>query len=271
MRIKNLIEAPVEELKNEVASNVWQSEIINFNVLSKLGLFVCRKAIRQEIIEKYLHLYLYGLNSGNLHKDKFHLTEVKIPKENELRGIIKELDFINLVSLFFDGNVGSDVIRVVKKDADNSEPVFLHQDSCYQVGSLDRYSIFIALTECSDYNGGLILYPGTHNFGYLGDAGTIRSDILPTGYPYIQPALSTGDVLIMNSSIWHESSKYLNGNSRVYLEVHIQSIDEANTDIEICGVRKSQYRINLNGVSNNFEDQIFKSSRTQKLRELSRK
>ena len=199
------------------------------------------------------------------------MTEIKIPRENNLREIVNELDFQNLASSFFNGNVGSDIIRIVKKDSENTEPVFLHQDSCYQVGSLDRFSIFIALTNCADYNGGLILYPGTHNFGYLGDAGTIRSDILPKGYPFIQPALSPGDVLIMNSAVWHESSKYLNGNSRVYLEVHIQSIDEPNTNIEICGVRKSQYRINLNGASNNFENQIFKSSRTLKLRELTKK
>jgi ectoine hydroxylase-related dioxygenase (phytanoyl-CoA dioxygenase family) len=264
----SVFEAPIDELSTALKNELYSDSKVDFDALSQLGFFVLRKAFKKETVTSYLEKYLSGLELGSLFKSKYHLTEVKIPKENVLREILAEPEFLYFVKNFFDGNVGADFLRVVKKDKDSNKSVFLHQDSGYQVGSLERFSLFITLTDCGPKNGGLVLYPGTHHFGYLGDVGAIRNDLLPKDYPKIQPRLSAGDVLIMHSSIWHESTENLSEDQRVYLEVHIQSINEPNTDIEICGTRSSSYKVNLGGASNSFEDQIFLDSRTQRLRTL---
>ncbi len=268
MQHNSTFEAPIDELTTAVKNERYSASKVDFKALSQLGVFVLQRAFKKDTVASYLEKYLSGLELGDLYKSKYHLTEVKIPKENALRKIITEPEFLHFTKNFFNGNVGADFLRIVKKDKESNKSVFLHQDSGYQVGSLERYSLFIALSNCGPKNGGLIIYPGTHHFGYLGDAGAIRNDVLPKDYPKIQPSLSAGDVLIMHSSVWHESRENLSGDQRVYLEVHIQSINEPNTDIEICGTRSSSYRVNLEGSSNSFEDQIFLDSRTQRLRTL---
>jgi hypothetical protein len=42
--------------------------------------------------------------------------------------IISEPEFINIASQFFNGNVGNNSIRIIKKDNVDVKPVFLHQD-----------------------------------------------------------------------------------------------------------------------------------------------
>ena len=255
------VEAPLDDLNSIIQSQSYIASDLNLKVLDFFGCFVLKNAISPNTIKKYTDTYFESLNTGKLKKTDYHLTEVKINKEQYLKNIIKENELIAVVSNLFDGDVGSDFIRLVKKDSVNFEPVFLHQDTCYQIGGFERYSLFIALTECNPNNGALVLYPGTHHYGFLGDAGEIRN-ILPKGYPSVTSSMSPGDILLMHSSTWHGSPKNTDLSDRVYLEVHIQHIDEPNTRFKICGKKRSKWVFNLT------EDDIFLNSRTQRLRKL---
>jgi len=226
-----------------------------------LGVFILKNAISEQTINQYFQSYSKEIANGTFKKTEYHLTEIKIEADNFLTNIVHEPEFLYALSGFFNGNVGSDNIRIVRKDAHNFKAVFLHQDTCYQIGSFERYSFFIALTPVNIENGGLIIFPGTHKFGYLGDAGEISESLLPDNYPQISPNLSIGDILIMHSATWHKSPENTSREERVLLEVHIQHIDEPSTSIEICGIRKSNWRISS-------DCKIFKNSRMQKIKTL---
>lgn len=255
------ISAPIEELKESVVAKAFEGTAIDMDALDFLGAFVLKRAIPPETIHTYAQAYLDGIADGALKKTDFHLTEVKLNEDQALRQILREPAFVDVASQFFGGQVGSDFVRIVKKDAQHTQAVFTHQDTGYQMGSFQRYSLFIALTDCNLGNGGLYVYPGTHHFGYLGDVGEIKN-CLPSDYPKIQTTLNAGDILIMHSATWHGSPENTDKTNRVYLEVHIQAVDEPSTRTVICGERRSQWRLTLT------EDDIFKNSRTQRLRGL---
>ena len=156
----------------------------------------------------------------------------KIYKNPQLKKIVKG---------FFKGQVGSDFYRIVKKDFRNSSAVFCHQDTGYQIGSFDRYSLFISLTDNNNLNGGMVVYPSTHKFGYLGDAGEI-SQTVTKNFLKVCPDLKAGDVLIMHSALWHESNKNFIKSNRIYFEIHIQNINDPTTKYNILGRRKKIFK-----------------------------
>ncbi|RUP30584.1 MAG: hypothetical protein EKK45_08605 [Curvibacter sp.] len=255
------VNVPLDELLRSVEGGLYSSPKLDWDVLKFLGFYVVRNLLSPATVKKYLDIYRSDMESGVLKKNDAHLTEVQVKPGHALRDVIAEPEFLALASQFYGGQVGSDYVRVVKKDAFNQDPVFLHQDSSYQVGWLDRYSLFIALTPCHFDNGGLVLYPGTHHFGYLSDAGEIR-DFLPDGYPRVKSSLEPGDVVVMHSCTWHSSPVNITHDDRVYLEVHLQNIDDPSTVMEVCGTRTSPWRLTLKG------DDLFVNSRVQRLKSL---
>ncbi len=255
------IKAPISNLKKYIHLNEYVSNQLNLKILNELGFFIIRDGLNKNVVNEYLRRYLSELSSGRIKKSDYHLTEVKVTGESSLVDILKEKDFQKLAINFFNGNVGSDFIRVINKDSENYASVFLHQDTSYQIGNFERYSFFIALTDCNESNGGIILYPGTHKFGYLGDAGEIK-DFLPDNFPKVESSLFPGDILIMHSSTWHKSNENLSRTNRTYLEVHLQNINEPSTIYNIAGVRKSEWLLNMT------HDEIFANSRTQRIRSL---
>ena len=82
----------------------------------------------------------------------------------------------------------------------------------------------------------MVVYPSTHKFGYLGDAGEISKNITKK-YINVCPDLKAGDVLVMHSALWHESRENFIKNNRIYLEIHIQNIDEPTTKYNILGIK----------------------------------
>jgi len=239
----------------------FEGKTLDMEILSENGLFIIRNYLNVYYINKLYLEYSEYRKSELYERTKFHLTEVKIPFESPLQEIIANSEFTNLVRNFFNGDVGLYNIRVVKKDKDDLLPVFLHQDIGYHIGGFERYSVFIPLTNCNKDNGGLTFYPGTNNYGYLGDVGEIK-DFLPDSYPRLTPELNPGDVAIMHSALWHKSGENKSGKERVYIDIHIQSANEPTTKKIITGKRKSGWTLNC---SNDF---IFENSRTQKLKKL---
>ena len=253
--------APITRLNQIIDAGLHDSKNLDSSILGELGVYVLRSAFPVEKIARYYQHYLNYKKAPNFDRTKFHLTEVKISSDNELKKILQENEFINFIQKFFSGNVGLYNFRVVKKDGDDTSSVFLHQDVGYHIGSFERYSLFVPLTTCGLSNGGLKLYPGTHKLGYLGDAGEIK-DFLPESYPRLIPDVIPGDVIIMHSAVWHSSGENKARLDRVYLDIHIQAADEPSTKEILVGSKKSEWVLNMD------HDEIFSSSRTQKLKAL---
>jgi len=238
------VELPLLEIKETVEQKKFIGSNIDFQVLDLMGLFLVKNVFSDALVKTYRDLY-FDSNQDGLRRTEGHITEVRISPNHPLRRIYQEKEFLKLVEIFFDGNVGSDFVRILKKDEKDFKPVFLHQDLCYQLGGFLKYSIFIPLTRCNQENGSLIFYPATHHFGYLGDSGEIKESLLPKDFPKIVSDIDVGDALIMHSALWHKSPENKNKTPRVYLEVHIQPNDDPTTRTIVCGERKSKWLFNV--------------------------
>lgn len=252
---------PVNKLNTLVTKSSANDSTLDIEILDELGFFILRNYFSEGLIEKYRKFYYQYKTKDTFDRTKNHLTEVRFDLENPLAGILKERELLNLIKQFFQGNVGLFNIRIVKKDAQDILPVFLHQDIGYQYGFFERYSIFIPLTKCNQENGAISFYPGTHQFGFLGDAGEI-SDVLPPELNKPTPELFPGDVVIMNSALWHKSSHNQTKEERVYFDIHINDANDPATKVVLTGSRSSEYQFNYD------HDVVFKNSRTQRLKVL---
>ncbi len=257
----NKLVAPVEKLLFICQSNGHVGTEVNFNILGFMGCFVLRSVFSPDSIDLYAQHYYAGLKNASLVASPDHSTEITFDASHILNKILDDLSFIDLVKGFFSGNVGIDYIRLVRKDSFNTKPVFLHQDTPYQIGAFEGYSFFVALTDCNYSNGALVIYPGTHHYGYLGDAGEIAR-VLPSDYPSIETNSQPGDIVIMHSATWHESPTNVALTDRVYLEIHIQSADAPTTRKVITGLRQTEWQNHLG------QDELFLNSRRQRLKFL---
>ena len=141
--IKNKFTTQVsQDLKNENFIGFK----INHKILNRLGFFVLKKAFKKKTIDQYKFKFINNQRKQIIKKTKNHLVEVKIDKLSFFKKIYKDPQLKKIVKNFYNGNVGSDFFRIVKKDINNTKPVFCHQDTGYQFGSFNRYSLFISLT-----------------------------------------------------------------------------------------------------------------------------
>ena len=258
MMIKNKF---IDQVNQDLKNLNFIDNKINHKSLNELGFFVLKKAFNKKTIENYRLKFLNSQKKQIIKKTKNHLVEVKIDKLNFFKKIYKDLQLKKIVKNFYNGNVGSDFFRIVKKDSQNTKPVFCHQDTGYQFGSFNRFSLFISLTKSNKFNGGMVIYPSTHKFGYLGDAGEISKKITKN-FIKICPSLESGDVLVMHSSLWHESHKNYEKIDRIYLEVHIQDANEPSTIFVISGKKNNKIDIPFD------KNKIFSNSRSQRITRL---
>lgn len=166
--------------------------------------------------------------------------------------------------VFFDGDVAADLPYIFRKNGEANSRVHLHNDLDYQMGTRDRYSLFLALTEANPTNGGLNLYPSTHHFGSLGDCGELNPDALPAGYPMVETKMNPGDLLIMHSGIWHTSDASQTDKPRIYLELHIKPSTCPTAKFPLFGAPTGLFQNHCSAYD------LFCSSRQQKLQKFYR-
>jgi hypothetical protein len=255
------LQAPVERLIEAINSNLASGETLCAKTLSFLGIFILRDFFHYQFAVELLGLYE---GTSKKKEVEFHPTRVELSDNLFIEKLMayEKLKKLLCGGSFFGGNVAVNKPFVFRKDQKNVDRVHLHNDIDYMIGTHERYSLFIALTEAKKSNGGLIVFPGTHHFGSLGDAGEINEEILPENYPQIATHMFPGDLMIMNSAIWHKSEKNLDETPRIYLEIKIQDANDPTSDYIACGKRHSEFS-NLLGV-----DEIFKSSRVTKLKKF---
>ena len=112
-------------------------------------------------------------------------------------------------------------------------------------------------------NGGLVLYPGTHHLGFLGDAGEINLDILDSQWPAVAPELEPGDLILMHDCTWHASSPRKSEQERIMVQITYQPASDPSTTKVLRG--NSNTGVSLTNIA---REDLFKRSRAGRLQEL---
>lgn len=252
---------PSSELAFFSAGKNLEGTTCSIDILKRSGVFIVRNLISAEQVKLYRDAYEFGLQQGYAEPRPNHLTEVSFELDSPLAGILFEPQIATLSEQLCSGKPGLHNIRIVRKDLRNTQAVFVHQDSPYCLGFFDRFSMFVALTSCSADNGGLFVYPGTHHFGYLGDAGSI-SDDLSNQLFRMTPDLEPGDCLVMHSAVWHGSTPNNGLTDRVMYDIQIQPVSDPSTLVSLCQEPLPSWRLRMDNKD------IFSNSRVQRCAKL---
>ena len=154
--------------------------------------------------------------------------------------------------------------RFVIKDKFSPGEVFLHQDFCYHLGMPFKASFFLALSYAGKKNGGMTFFPGTHKYGYLGDAGAINPQAFKETWPEYTPELEPGDFAIMNSLVWHTSGPNEAGIDRILADIIYQPANDPSSKELLRGEWQTDIFFNREINAKEF----FKSSRVTKIIDL---
>lgn len=192
----------------------------------------------------------------------FNKVAVEEPLPDRLANLYDTPEHMAVARQIFGDDVGLYNHRFVIKDRFARDEVFLHQDYCYHLGFPAKASFFTPLSVCGRQNGSLEFFLGTHQYGYLGDAGEIDPERFPA-WPSFLPELEPGDLVVMNSSTWHRSGPHLGGPDRIVADTIIQPAHDPSTIKLICGEHGPVNQIDRSGDGN-----FFKRSRTTRLKEL---
>lgn len=251
---------------NELISQI-DSTRFDLDLFKKTGVFVVRNAIPNKEIQHWQDAWRKyhesDIGKRRIAEYDYNKVEVKNIPEH-LANIHKEKAVLDIIEQIVGPNIGLFNKRLVIKDSLSRGSVFLHQDTCYQFGGVDKLSAFIALSVVNPENGGLKFYTGTHRFGYLGDAGEIRDDLLPSDWPCVHPNLQPGDMALMNSLLWHESPPHTGGPDRILTDFIYQNADDPST----LEVLRGDAEIEENFLTKSREESLFKRSRVSRLIEL---
>lgn len=195
--------------------------------------------------------------------NRFNPVSVNEEPPDSLRAIYRHPALLDVAEQMFGPHVALYNFRFVVKDQFSRGPVFRHQDIPYHTGQMHRASFFVPLSKVTKLNGGMTYFLGTHNFGYLGDAGELLDDILPGDWPSLTPEMSPGDVAIMDSAVWHESGPHIDGEDRVLVDLHLQPASDPTSGEILRGDPVAEYKI-----PHFLRGKLFKRSRVSRLAEL---
>ncbi len=251
------LEAPVAELLELVENMYYITPYPNYQVLDELGFILIPNLIPKFDLQNLTKLSL----DVELQDVPFHSTRVLVNSSRLMKYLVEMNAMRQLVQKLnlFSGNVGISRPCLFRKKANDDKRIHLHNDLNYMMGGYSMISVFIALTPANKENGGLVIFPGTHHFGSLGDAGEINRNILPPRYPSVQTSMNPGDIMLMNSATWHESNGNSTDSDRVYIEFKLQPADDPTTKHLLCGERKAKYFIDPDC------SEVFTDSRVKKL------
>lgn len=153
--------------------------------------------------------------------------------------------------------------RFVIKDSSSRTPVFPHGDFAYDYGWPEKTTVFIPLSPSNKKNGGISFYPGTHFFGYMGDAGEVNTKLLRPDWPLICPELNPGDIALCHTCTWHCSPAYESGPDRILVQATYQPSSDPSSTALLRGDWRVRYRL-----SDVPRDQFFTRCRSSRMREL---
>ena len=193
----------------------------------RAGVFVVRGAIPSAQVRAWQEAWsrFAGALAGARRVDPFNPVAMHEPAPDELACLHACPALLDLMQQVYP-DLALYQQRFVIKDAHSRGPVFLHQDYGYDHGWPEKTAVFVPLSRSGPDNGGLVLYPGTHRLGYLGDTGEVDPSCLGVELPSLCPELDPGDVLLMHECTWHASLPHRNGPDRILAQVTYQPADD---------------------------------------------
>lgn len=214
----------VNEYKDKIDSNVFDKEVYNIT-----GLFIVRSNIPKEVIESWQYEWDkfyndYLINGREIHTANPVALKEKLPEK--LAYMYRNETLVNVAKQVHGEDLALYNHRFVIKDKHSLDSVFLHNDSCYHLGFLNKCSFFVPLSYSGPSNGGLSFHLGTHKLGHLGDAGEINKNAFDFQFPIVTPELNPGDFAIMHSSLWHESGPNEAKIDRIIADIHYQPAND---------------------------------------------
>lgn len=189
----------------------------------------------------------------------FNKVAINGPFPEQLTALYRHKAVLDVMMQAFGQDIALYNFRFVVKDRHARDSVFLHQDTPYHVGWPQKASLFIAFTEVTRDNGGLVFYPQTHRYGYLGDAGSLLRPTESAAATHY--AMRPGDAILMHSATWHESLPHVSGPDRVIADIIFQPASDPS-GVELL---RGQWRTKV------FLDRdkpIFVRSRVSRIKEL---
>jgi hypothetical protein len=214
------------------------SETFDPEVFRRTGVFVVRNAVAPDVVDawvsewKAFHAAIMEKGRDVNRANPVSLNE-QLPEG--LAQMYREPVFANTLKPLMGEHIALYNHRFVIKDTLSSNKVFLHQDSCYHAGNLNKCSVFVAVSPVNKDNGGMTFHVGSHRLGVLGDAGEINPASFDVQWPTVTPELAPGDFVVMNSHLWHESGPNVSGIDRVMADMIIQPADDPTGQELICG------------------------------------
>jgi ectoine hydroxylase-related dioxygenase (phytanoyl-CoA dioxygenase family) len=238
--------------------------VFDLAIYRSVGLFVVRNLFPSEVVKGWQSSWhaFYAEQLAGKRKVGFNKVAVEEALPEALNAIYEVPQLLDIAQQIFGEHVGLYNHRFVIKDSQSRDDVFLHQDFCYHIGLMDKASFFTPLSFSGAENGGLEFFLGTHQYGFLGDAGEIDPGKFPA-WPSVIPELMPGDLVIMNSCLWHRSGKHHSGEDRILADTILQPARDPSTLKVIRGSQGPVNHINRSGDVN-----FFKRSRVSRMKEL---
>ncbi len=243
-----------------------ESEHFSRDIFEKMGIFVIRRAIPGEIVSLWQSAW------GEFYKSEFSdgravnpFNPVAVDKNPPpvLENIHRNPALLDIIEQAFGPDLALYNQRFVIKDCHSRGSVFLHNDFCYHFGWPTKASAFVALSPMTAENGGMVFYPGTHQYGYLGDAGQLNPDFLDPAWPSICPSLEPGDVALMNSSTWHRSEPHTGGPDRILVDIIYQPANDPSGIELLRGQWRTEIFLPLEA-----RGKVFSNSRAIRLQQM---
>ena len=263
MQESSTIRFPFAEL-GEALSRI-DGDTLDKDVYRDLGVLIVRNVIPQSVMKEWIRAWKTFQSSAlaeGRRLDPYNQVVLHEPVSEELRSIHRHPVLLDLMEQLYP-DLGLYLQRFVIKDVHNRDPVFLHQDYCYNLGWPEKTSLIVPLGTMNAENGGLVFYPGTHRLGYLGDAGELDPSVLAPDWPSVAPSLAPGDVALMHDCTWHSSPPRVSDVERILVQITYQPADDPSTAVLLRGSRRNAML--LDGID---RERLFRRSRASRLREL---
>lgn len=224
------------------------------------GVLVCRGLIQPEVAAGWRMQYDALHNPNRV--PEYNPVSVNDERLQPLLSLIATHPAIlGVVEQLFGPDIALYNQRFVVKDKHARGAVFLHQDTPYHCGWPTKLSAFVALSKVEDTNGAMIFYPGTHKYGYLGDAGEL-SEVNSSSWTC--PFLNQGDFVLMHSAMWHKSFHNRHGlDDRILADIIYQPADDPSGVELLRGEWRTPVRM-----SKEMRENLFVKSRTMAMRDM---
>lgn len=241
------------------------SDRLDKGVLDRAGIFILRRAIPPDVIKELRAAWnsFYSLIASTRKINPRNPAIIYEALPEILAQLYKHPVLLDIVEKVHGPDIALYFHRFLVKDKSHPDALFMHQDFGYNTGWPDKISVFVPMNTIGPENGGMIFYPGTHEYGFLGDIGDLTPEALAPDMPSICPTVEPGDTILMHQFTWHGSGPFHSGPERGLAQVTYQPANDP-TGIEL--LRGSWQVDRVTGPYVN--DKIFKRSRIQRLQEM---